>query len=55
MHIPQDDDEVIRALRRRYGRLRGSGRGADDHVCDGSHDHTHSHGDDFRSQCHALA
>ena len=51
--VPQDDEEVIRSRRRRSGRLRGSGRGADDHVCDGSHDHAHSHGDDFRSLCHA--
>ena len=60
---PLDADDVIRlaargpGLRRRSGRLKGTGRGADDHVCDDPDGH-HHHGDapsDFRMMCHEGA
>ena len=43
-------------LRRRSARLRGTGRGADDHACDEEgHERTHDHEHDFRMMCHEGA
>mmetsp|Transcript_28785 Transcript_28785/g.92217 ORF Transcript_28785/g.92217 Transcript_28785/m.92217 type:complete len:217 (-) Transcript_28785:287-937(-) len=61
---PMDAEEVIRVaapgsgLRRRSARLRGTGRGADDHASDEEHEHTHDHDHDhadFRLMCHEGA
>jgi hypothetical protein len=60
---PQDHDEVVRSIRRRSGRLRGSGRGADDEPSEDDDEEEHAHGHsaeedeepDFRMQCHEGA
>ncbi len=55
--VPMDQEDLIRSRRRRSGRLRGSGRGADDHAGDDGHGHEHAHDDwaDFRFKCHRVA
>ena len=56
--VPSDRDDLIRERQRRSKRLRGTGRGADDHAREGSHEHEHSHGhedDVLLAVCHSTS
>ena len=57
---PQDHDEVVRSIRRRSGRLKGTGRGADDEPSGDEDDEEEDAQEedeepDFRMQCHEGA